>query len=341
MMQKILVTGGIGYIGSHTILDLIENGYEVVSIDNFSRSNPSLKNRIEKIARKEIKNYNINICDLNSLKNVFEKEKDIQGIIHFAAFKSVPESVKFPALYYHNNITSLINIIDCAETFGIKNFVFSSSCSVYGNAKDLPVTEQTLLEKAESPYAFTKQAGEEIIRNFTANSNLSTILLRYFNPVGAHPSGLIGEIPLNRPENLFPFITQTGIGKLPQLTVFGNDYDTRDGSCIRDFIHVCDIAHAHTLALKFLQNSIKQSAEIFNLGTGNGVTVLEAVEAFEKISNAKLNYTIGPRRSGDVVSVYANNQKAREILGWNCKFNLEEMMATAWTWEKNLKENPL
>jgi len=336
--MKILVTGGGGYIGSHTIVDLIENGFDVVSIDNHSRSHAFIFDRIETITGKRVKNYTINICNSSELENVFSQEKDIAGVIHFAAFKSVPESVKSPTLYYQNNINSLVNMLDCCLKFNVNNFVFSSSCSVYGNAKTLPVTEETELSQAESPYAFTKQIGEEILNNFSNNSNISQIILRYFNPVGAHPSSLIGELGLNKPENLVPFITQTAIGKLPKLTVFGNDYDTRDGSCIRDYIHVCDIAHAHTKAVQYLLKHTSKITNLFNLGTGTGISVLEAIQAFEKVSGVKLNYEIGARRAGDVIDIYANNNKAKSELNWIPKYDIDGMMDTAWKWELKLAE---
>jgi UDP-glucose 4-epimerase len=333
-MSKILVTGGCGFIGSHTIVDLIENGFDVISIDNNSRSQASILDGIEKIVGKKITNYTIDLCNYNDTYNVFEQNKDIVGIIHFAAYKAVGESVEQPMMYYENNITSLLNIIKCATAFNITNFVFSSSCTVYGNPDAIPVTEVTPQKKAESPYGATKQIGEQILQD-VSNSNFKTILLRYFNPVGAHPSIHIGELPVGKPQNLVPAITQTAIGKLPQMKVWGNDYDTRDGSCVRDYIHVSDIAHAHTLALHYLINQKnKTNCDIFNLGTGDGYTVLEVITMFEKVSGQKLNYQIGPRRSGDVVAIYANNEKAKNELGWNPKYTLEDMMRTAWEWEE-------
>lgn len=338
--MKVIVTGGTGYIGSHTIVDLMENGFEVICIDNLSRSKLYSLSGIEKITGKQPSFYNIDLCDLNETLKVLEKHKDAIGIIHFAALKSVPESVEKPLFYYKNNLDSLLNILKGIEKYSIANFVFSSSCSVYGNSSELPVTEYTPIQKAESPYAHTKQIGEDIIHNFcNTNPGQKSILLRYFNPIGAHPSANIGEIPIDQPNNLVPFITQTAIGKQDQLTVFGNDYDTRDGSCIRDYIHVCDIAHAHTQALQYLLNKENESnVEVFNLGTGIGVSVLEVIEAFEKVSGKKLNYTIGPRRSGDVVAVYADNTKANVHLGWKCQYTLEDAMLSAWNWELKMKE---
>lgn len=338
--MKVIVTGGTGYIGSHTIVDLLEHNFEVICIDNLSRSNKYALEGIEKITNKKPTFYNIDLCDRNATLKVLQEHKDAVGIIHFAALKSVGESVEKPLMYYANNIDSLLNVLIGMKSFSIPNFVFSSSCSVYGNADELPVTENTPIKNAESPYAHTKQIGEDIIRNFaTVNPIQQHILLRYFNPVGAHPSALIGEIPIEKPNNLVPYITQTAIGKLDELTVFGNDYNTRDGSCIRDYIHVCDIANAHTLALQFLiDKKNKTNCEVFNLGTGNGVSVLEAIAAFEKVSNKKLNYTIGPRRAGDVVAVYADNTRAQQALNWNCKYNIEDAMLSAWNWENKMQE---
>ncbi len=336
-MKKILVTGGCGYIGSHTIVDLIQHGYEVISADNNSRSNLEILNGVENIIGRKIKNYHVDLCIFDDTHAIFQENPDIIGIIHFAAYKAVGESVENPLLYFYNNLNSLINILRCCEEFAVPNFVFSSSCTVYGNPDSSPVTEDSPMKKAESPYGSTKQMGEEIVQQ-TANSNhIQSILLRYFNPVGAHPSGEIGEIPLGRPANLVPAITQTAIGKLPQMQVYGNDYPTRDGSCVRDYIHVSDIAHAHTLALDFLiAEKNKTNCEIFNLGTGNGYTVLEVIDTFEKVSEQKLNYTISGRRNGDIIGIFANNEKAKQVLGWNPTYNLEDMMLTAWNWEKKL-----
>ncbi len=337
-MKKILVTGGCGYIGSHTIVDLLDNGFDVVSIDDNSRSTEYLFSGIEKITGKKIKNYKVNLCDYNDTAAVFAENMDIVGVIHFAAFKSVGESVDQPLLYFENNLTSLVNLLKCVDEFGIQNFVFSSSCTVYGNPDVIPVTEQTPTKPAESPYGLTKQMGEQIIAEFAKVHECKCILLRYFNPVGAHPSILIGELPLGRPANLVPAITQTAIGKLPEMTVYGTDYDTRDGSCLRDYIHVSDIAHAHTLSLQYLlAEKNKTHCDVFNLGSGNGVTVLEAIKAFEKVSGQKLKYAIGPRRSGDVIAIYANNELAVKELGWQIKYGLEEMMQTAWQWELKVK----
>ena len=339
-MKKILVTGGCGYIGSHTIVDLVEQGFDVISVDNNSRSNPAVMAGVEKITGRPIKNYNVDLCIFDDTHAIFQENKDIAGIIHFAAYKAVGESVENPLMYFENNLTSLVNILKCVAEFKVPHFIFSSSCTVYGNPDQIPVTELTPQKLAESPYGSTKQMGEEIVKQ-TMNSlkDQQAILLRYFNPVGAHSSNLIGEIPIGRPANLIPAITQTAIGKLPQMQVWGNDYDTRDGSCLRDFIHVSDIAHAHTLALNYLlEKRNETNCDVFNLGSGNGFTVLEVIATFEKISGQKLNYAIGPRRAGDVIAIYANNDKAVSKLNWKLAYGLEEMMQTAWNWELKLKE---
>ncbi len=341
-MNKILITGGCGYIGVHTIVDLLKNGYEVISVDNNSRSSAAILSDAEKIVEKKIKNYVTDLCNLQDTRNIFLENNDITGIIHFAAYKAVGESVEKPLLYFENNLLSLVNILKCAEEFNVPHFVFSSSCTVYGSPDEIPVTEATPQKPAESPYGATKQMGEVIVKSTVDSNKMQAILLRYFNPVGAHPSILIGEIPVGKPANLVPAITQTAIGKLSTMHVMGSDYPTRDGSCVRDYIHVCDIAHAHTLALDFLVgNKNKSNCEIFNLGTGDGYTVLEVIHAFEKANNVKLNYELGPRRPGDVVAIYANNNKAKEALGWIPQYNLEDMMTSAWNWQLKLKEEQL
>lgn len=339
-MKKILVTGGSGYIGSHTIVDLIQNGYEVISLDNLSRSTPQIIERVEKIVGKRVKNYHVDLCNYDDTYAVFQENPDIIGIIHFAAYKAVGESVEKPLMYFENNLFSLVNLLKCVAEFNIPHFVFSSSCTVYGSPDHIPVTEETTPKPAESPYGYTKQMGEQIVSETYKSLSGTAILLRYFNPAGAHPSGLIGELPIGRPQNLVPAITQTAIGKLPGMTVHGNDYSTRDGSCIRDYIHVCDLAHAHTLALNYLVEKKNMThCEVFNLGTGKGITVLEAIHAFERVSGKKLNYKIGSRRAGDVEAIYANNDKARMFLGWEPKLNIDDMMRTAWEWELNIKRD--
>jgi UDP-glucose 4-epimerase len=337
-MGKILVTGGCGYIGSHTIVDLIENGYEVISVDNNSRSNPKVLLGIEQITRAKVKNYKVDLCDFDDTFAIFQENTDITGIIHFAAYKAVGESVEKPLQYFENNLISLINLLKCVQEFKTKYFVFSSSCTVYGNPDQIPVTELTPLKPAESPYGQTKQMCEQILQDFARKSTTQSILLRYFNPAGAHPSAFIGELPVGKPQNLVPAITQTAIGRIDKMYVHGDDYSTRDGSCLRDFIHVCDLASAHTLALQYLEQQKNSGpCDVFNLGSGNGVTVLEAIQAFERVSGRKLNYSIGPRRSGDVIAIYANKDLAEEKLGWRPEYSLDDIMATAWKWEQRLK----
>ena len=339
-MQKILVTGGCGYIGSHTVVDLIENGFDVISIDDNSRSTTYLLDGIEKITGKKLKNYKVDLKNFDETRAVFQENEDITGAIHFAAYKSVGESVENPLDYFENNLISLINLLKCVKEFSIPNFVFSSSCTVYGNPEEIPVTEETPQKPAVSPYGATKQMGEQIVAEAVKCSDMQAILLRYFNPVGAHPSAHIGELPLGKPTNLVPAITQTAIGKLPMMQVTGNDYPTKDGSCVRDYIHVCDIAHAHTLALNYLiTQKQKTNCDIFNLGSGTGYTVLEVINEFERTSGVKLKYRIGPRRPGDVTAIFANNDKAITCLGWALQYNLTDMLATAWKWELKLKEN--
>lgn len=338
MANTVIVTGGCGYIGSHTILELIENtDYHVVSIDNYLNSSEQTLDRIEQISGKRVVNHNVNLCDYDALKKVLLAENNIIGIIHFAALKSVPDSVANPIFYYQNNNGSLLNVLKACAEFHIPNHIFSSSCSVYGNVSQLPVNELTPLEEAQSPYAQTKKMGEEIIKDFSKISKVNTIALRYFNPVGAHESGLNGESPINPPNNLVPVITRTAAGLIPEMTVFGEDYETRDGTCVRDYVHVSDIASAHVLALKYLVDGKNTTNfDILNLGTGNGVTVLEAINAFEKVSGKTLNYKLGPRREGDVGAIYSDNTKVSKILNWKATRDIENMMSTAWKWQENL-----
>jgi UDP-glucose 4-epimerase len=331
--MAILVTGGCGYIGAHTIVDLIEHEQEVICVDNNINSDTSIIAGIEKITQKKLINYNINLCNLQESTTIFDKHK-IDGIIHFAALKSVPESIDQPLLYYKNNLQSLLNILSLIDKYEITNLVFSSSCSVYGNTTDQPVTEQTQLQKAESPYAETKAMCEQIIIDWSKKSNCKSLLLRYFNPAGAHPTNLIGQVAKYSLLSLVPAIVNTAKGRQEKVLVFGTDYDTRDGSCIRDYIHVSDLAHAHTLALQYLQaNKMQSNYDIVNLGSGNGVTVLEAINSFEKVSGQKLNYELADRRAGDVVAIFANNSKANVMLGWQPKFDMDDIMRTAWAWE--------
>ena len=336
--MSILVTGGAGYIGSHTIVELQNRDYVPVSIDNFSNSTTNTYSNIKRITQKDIEHFNIDLVDQEKVKQFFKEHQNIEGVIHFAAFKAVGESVENPVKYYRNNIISLLNILDHIEEHQIKNFIFSSSCSVYGNIDTLPVSEQTALNATESPYAETKKMCERIIQDFYAtNKNLNAIILRYFNPVGAHESGIIGELPLQRPNNLVPLITRTAAGLENELNVFGTDYNTRDGSCIRDYIHVSDIAEAHVLSLDFCNNSSKESnCEIFNLGSGKGVSVLEMIDAFEAATQKKVIFKKAPRRSGDVEAIYSDCSKAKNLLNWTPKYNLDEMMRSAWKWQQQL-----
>ena len=334
-MKKILVTGGCGYIGSHTIVDLIDNGYEVISVDSNINSDLKVLDSIREITGVQVKNYTVDLCDLERTERIFANEK-FDGVIHFAALKSVGESVFKPLLYFQNNLNSLLNVLHCSEKHGVNNIIFSSSCSVYGNAKELPVTEATPFQEAESPYARTKQMGEQMITDFTNNNKeAKAILLRYFNPAGAHESANIGESPINKSTNLVPVITETGIGKRDKLVVNGHDYNTRDGSCIRDYIHVMDLANAHTKALEYIMEGKNETnCEVFNLGIGEGASVLEMIHAFEKVTGQKLNYELGDRRPGDVEAIYANNEHCMKTLNWKPTRSVEDIMSTAWAWEK-------
>ncbi len=337
--NKILVTGGAGYIGSHTIIELLSKwDGEVVSVDNFSNSDPSTFDRIERITGHRVRNHAIDLCDPAAVGTVLDQEPGIAGVIHFAAFKSVPESVADPHKYYHNNIASLLNLLEGVAERGIGCFIFSSSCSVYGDIETMEVSETTPLGLAESPYGYTKQVGERMVLDYAkVHPDLRYIALRYFNPVGAHVSGLIGEAPINPPSSLVPVITRTAVGKIASMAVHGNDYSTRDGSCIRDYVHVSDIAEAHVKALEYAMDPQEKPAiSVFNLGTGNGVSVLEAIAAFEKVSGRRLNYAMGPRRAGDVAAVYTDPERSRSILKWEAKRDLEEMMRSAWVWEQHL-----
>lgn len=334
-MSKVLVTGGCGYIGSHTIVDLVKKGYDVVSVDNFINGDPKILNGVNKICGKEIKNYEVDLCNQDATLEIFEKEENITDIIHFAALKSVGDSVQKPLRYFENNINALLNVLVAAKKFKVKNFVFSSSCTVYGEADQIPVTEESPIKPAVSPYGLTKQIGEQIIEDSVVSLDLKVMILRYFNPAGAHPSNLIGESSINPSQNLVPIITETAIGKREKMSVFGTNYDTRDGTCIRDYIHVVDVADAHTKSLDYLSKKPEIGSTVLNLGIGKGVTVLEMIRAFEEVSSQTLNYQLSDRREGDVSAIYANPQKALQILNWEPKYNLKEIMKTAWEWEKN------
>jgi len=328
--MKILVTGGCGYIGSHTIVDLLNKGYEVVSADNFLNAGPEVMDHVKNCTGKEVFNYQADLTEKDQVEQIFKDHPDINGIIHFAAMKYVGESCDLPLEYFRNNLNSLINMLECQAKYKVKNFVFSSSCSVYGNPDELPVTEFTPFKEAESPYARTKQMGEEIIRDFSKiNPELNFILLRYFNPAGIHSSGFLKEKAKKEVETLVPIIHEVFTGKRESLTIFGGDYPTRDGTCIRDYIHVEDVASAHTLSLEFLNKSEAPGKfEIYNVGTGKGITVLEMIHAMEKVSGKKLNYDIGKRRAGDVVQVYADYSKAKKDLGWDPQKNIEDIFSS-------------
>jgi len=332
---RILVTGGCGYIGSHTIVDLIDNGYEVVAVDNLSNADESALAGVAKITGRQVRNHVIDLAEREPTLRLF-REEQLTGVIHFAALKAVGESVQQPLRYFYNNINSLLNVMAGMAETGVNNLIFSSSCSVYGNTTDLPVTETTPRQAAESPYARTKQMGEDILQDYCrVHPAFKTVLLRYFNPAGAHPSSLIGEASANPASNLVPVITETAMRKRSEMTVFGDTYATRDGSCIRDYIHVMDLAHAHTLALDFLLANRQQSnCELFNLGIGEGVSVLEAIRAFEQVTGQRLNYRIGPARPGDVEAIYANYDKAAAELGWQPTYDITDIMRSAWAWQQ-------
>lgn len=339
MRKLILVTGGTGYIGSHTCVELMNEGYDVVIADNLSNSDISVLDGIEKITGKRPFFENTNLADANQTSLLFDKYPDIAAIIHFAAYKAVGESVSFPLKYYYNNLNSLIHLLNNMEQRKIINIVFSSSCTVYGEPDVLPVTEQATIKPASSPYGNTKQICEEILRDTSkVNPDLRIISLRYFNPVGAHPSSLIGELPLGIPNNLIPFITQTAIGLRTELSVYGNDYNTPDGTAIRDYINVVDLSRAHVIAIgRLLNKKNKEKLEIFNLGTGQGVSVMEVIRAFDKVSGARLKYKIVPRREGDVEKVFADTVFANKELGWKAEKGLEETLLSAWNWEKKIR----
>ena len=336
MSATILVTGGLGYIGSHTTIELIVKGFRVILVDNLSNSEPFILERIEQISGTRPLFYKNDLCDINAVRTIFS-ENNIDVVIHFAAYKSVSESVKEPLKYFQNNLQSLMNVLQVMQEKKVKHIVFSSSATVYGEPDQLPVTEAAPFKKALSAYGSTKQMGEEVLEKICADGSINNISLRYFNPVGAHASALLGELPKGTPNNLFPLVTQTAIGKIKQLTVFGNDYDTPDGSCIRDYIHVVDLAKAHVQACKrLIEEKTITNFEIFNIGTGKGTSVLEMIHEFENITGVKLNYIIGPRREGDAPAVFAATDKANALLNWKAELDLISMITSAWKWQQQL-----
>lgn len=339
-MKKIVVTGGLGFIGSHTVVELQNSGFEVVIIDNLSNSSEDVLPQIVNITGKRPIFEKFDLRDKQAVIDFFKRHQDIEGMIHFAASKVVGESVEKPLLYYENNLTTLVYLLQELSKLKKAHFIFSSSCTVYGQADELPITENAPVKKAESPYGNTKQIGEEIIADTCkVTPHLQAISLRYFNPIGAHPSAEIGELPIGVPQNLVPFITQTGIGLREKLSVFGGDYPTPDGTCIRDYIHVVDLAKAHVVALqRLLESKNTENYEVFNVGTGTGSSVLEVINSFERVSGEKLNYQIVGRRAGDITAAYANTDRANSVLGWKSKSTLDEAMASAWKWEKKIRK---
>ncbi len=336
--MKIVVTGGLGFIGSHTVVELQNEGFEVVIIDNLSNSSREVLDGIEAITSVVPIFEELDLREKQSVQQFFTKHSDVSAVIHFAASKAVGESVEDPLLYYENNISTLIYVLQELQKKPAAQFIFSSSCTVYGQAEKMPITENASIQTAMSPYGNTKQIGEEIITDVARVSNINAILLRYFNPIGAHPTAHIGELPIGVPQNLVPFITQTGIGMRQELSVYGDDYPTSDGTCVRDYIHVVDLAKAHVAAMKrLLQNKNKEKVETFNVGTGTGSTVLEVIKTFEKVSGKKLPYKIVDRREGDITSAYANTDKANEELGWKALSTLEDGLASAWKWEQKIR----
>ncbi len=338
-MEKVIITGGTGYIGSHTVVEFLNAGFETIIIDNLVNSKIEVLSGIEKICKRKPVFYQEDITDISAIQKIFEEHKDAVAVIHFAAYKSVGESVENPLKYYHNNIQGLVNLLRKMQNTGVKNLVFSSSCTVYGQPEKLPVTEKSPVIKPESPYGNTKKINEEIIEDtIKTNSEINCISLRYFNPIGAHPSAEIGEFPLGVPDNLLPYITQTAIGLREKLSVFGNDYNTPDGTAIRDYINVVDLAKAHVIAVnRLLEKKNKDRLEVFNIGTGEGVSVMEVIRSFEKVSNQKLNYKITGRRPGDIEKVWADTTKANKILGWKAEKTLDETILSAWEWEKKIR----
>lgn len=339
-MKRILVTGGLGYIGSHSVVELQQSGYDVVIVDNLSNSRRDVIDNIEAVTSVRPALEEVDCTDMAAMQAVFDKYEGIQAIIHFAASKAVGESVQKPLLYYRNNIVSMLNLLELMPRYGVKGLVFSSSCTVYGEPDVLPVTEDAPIKPATSPYGNTKQINEEIIRDFVkVTEGVSAIMLRYFNPIGAHPSALLGELPNGVPQNLVPYITQTAIGIRKELSVFGDDYDTPDGSCIRDYINVVDLAKAHVVAIdRILAGKQDERVEVFNIGTGRGLSVLELVDLFQKATGVKLNYKIVGRREGDIEKVWADPRKANEVLGWKATTPVDETLLSAWRWQEKLRE---
>lgn len=336
--EKILVTGGAGFIGSHTVVELVNAGYEAIIADNFSNSDRKVLDGIKDITGKHIKIYELDCADKDSFETIFEQEKNISGVIHFAAYKAVGESVKNPLMYYKNNLISTIYLLEAMKKYKIKNLVFSSSCTVYGQPKELPVLEDiSSVRFPESPYGNTKQISEEIITDTVmAEKTIKAVLLRYFNPIGAHSSAMIGEYPIGVPNNLVPYITQTASGVRNELTVYGNDYNTPDGSCVRDYIHVVDLAKAHVRSIDYLKKDNSPHIDVFNIGTGEGNSVLEVINTFEKVTGVKLNYKIGPRRNGDIEKIFGNVDKAAKVLNWKAEYSLADALSSAWKWQQNV-----
>ena len=336
--MKIVVTGGLGFIGSHTVVELQNQGFEVIALDNLSNSSVDVLEGIERITGKKPIFEQIDLREKAAVQDFFQRHKDVSGVIHFAASKAVGESVENPLLYYENNLNALVYVLQSLAALPQANFIFSSSCTVYGQAKQMPITEDASVQPAISPYGNTKQIGEEIITDTAKVTGINAILLRYFNPIGSHPTAEIGELPLGVPQNLVPFITQTAIGLREKLSVFGDDYPTPDGTAIRDYIHVVDLAKAHVVALqRLLQQKNAEKVETFNLGTGTGSSVLEVIKTFEKVSGKPLNYQIVGRREGDITEAYANTDKANTVLGWKAESTLEEALASAWKWEQKIR----
>jgi UDP-glucose 4-epimerase len=339
MSKKILVTGGAGYIGSHTVVELINAGYTPVIVDDFRNSKPFIIERLKEITNKPIIFHQVDCTDKERMSLIFKQHPDLIGVIHFAAYKAVGESVQKPLMYYKNNIDSLVVVLELMEEFNINNLVFSSSCTVYGEPNQPVVNENTPIKEAKSPYGETKIVCEKIIKHtINSNPNLKAVLLRYFNPIGAHPSAKIGELPQGVPNNLLPYLTQTANGIRKALTIFGGDYQTKDGTCIRDYIHVVDLAKAHVKALEWLEKQTDAVVEAFNIGTGKGSTTLEVVQTFEKVNHLKVNYEVGDRRAGDVEQIYANTTKAKNELNWTCFYTLADALKHQWAWEKNINK---